>query len=299
MKYILYIPSPVKKLQLEISENEFNELENAKEFLHFVVSHEESYDILISNYIEFEQEILQLTIQNMMYSDPSIDNFYELRMRLNKRLINLLTSVKLYQDLGKHQIPKNFIERGKYQEEIKKLFSSEYDNKKHYKFMEELRKYTQHSGLAIHLTRFNMSRTDSNNDSILEYSVNFSSYSKRLKEDKMFSATKFPEMEDEIDLKIAVRHYIESISSIHISIRKLFSEFTIDSRNKIKAAHTKFNEEFNCNTDYLRVVSVEKKSYVNDIAILLDWDDVRIKLQQKNKRLTKLSKGYITSISKG
>ena len=298
MKYILYIPSPVKKMEIEIEENEFNELEKAKEFLHFIVNHEESYDIIISNYIEFEQEILQLTLQNVMYHDSTSSSFYELRMRLNKRLINLLTSVKLYQDLGIHQIPKYLTERVKYQTEIKKFFSNEYDNKNHYRFMEELRKYTQHAGLAIHLTSFSMSRANSQNSSQLEYSVNFSSYSEQLKKDKMFNGSKFPKMEEEIDLKLAVRHYIESVSFVHSSVRELFKNFTNDSRNKLESAHTKFKEEFKCDTNYLRATGIDRKSNVKDISILLDWDDVRIILQHKNKRLTKLSDGYITSMSK-
>lgn len=298
MEYILYIPSPVKKLQIEISENEFNELENAKDFLHFVITLEESYEILISNYKEFEQEILQLTLQNMLYSEYSTDSFYELRMLLNKRLINMLTSIKLYQDLGVHQIPINIYERSKKQDEIKRLFSKEYDNNIHYKFMEEMRKYTQHAGLPIHLTSFNTRNTGEENKSRHEYSINFSSYSERLKKDKMFNHSKFPELENEIDLKLAVRHYIESMSQVHNSIRELFKELTNNSREKIKSAHAKFHEKYNCNTDYLRAASVGDDLTIRDIAILLDWDDVRIKLQQKNRKLIKLSKGYITSISK-
>ncbi len=294
MKYILYIPSFVKKLELKINKNEFDELDKAKKFLHYIVSHEESYDILISNYIEFEQEILQLTMQNMMYSPYSTNIFYELRMKLNKRLINLLTSVKLYQDLGLHQIPKCFNERGKYQNEIRNLLANEYDNNNHYKFIDELRKYTQHAGLAVHLTSFNMNKANSQR----EYSINLSSYIEKLKKDKMFNATKFSEMDDEIDLKLAVRHYIESISFVHDSIRKLFETFTKKSRKTIESAHAKFKEQLMCNTDYLRAACIKNNSKIKDIAILLDWDDVRIMLQQKNKRLTRLSQGYITSISK-
>jgi len=298
MKSILYIPSPVKKMELEIDENEFMELENAKKFLHFILTHEESYDIVISNYIEFEQEILQLTLQNVMYYDSTSNSFYELRMKLNKRLINLLTSVKLYQDLGMHQIPKFISEREKWQAYLKKLFSNEYDNKNHYRFMEELRKYTQHAGLAIHLTSFSMSTTNSQNSSHFEYSVNFSSYSEELKKDKMFNGSKFSEMKDKIDLKTAVRHYVESISYIHDSIRELFRDFTNDSRNKLESAHKKFKEEFKCDTDYLRAACFDGKSNDKDISLILDWDDVRISLQGKNKKLTKLSSGYITSMSK-
>lgn len=297
-RHILYIQGDLKKQQFEIDEVEFNELEKAKEFLHFVVTHEESYDILVSNFMEFEQEILQLTLQNMLYSEYSTESFYELRMRLNKRLINLLTSVKLYQDLGVHQIPKSIYERAKKQNEIKRFFSKEYDNNIHYKFMEELRRYTQHAGLPIHLTSFNTRNIGEEDKFRHEYSINFSSYSERLKKDKMFNHSKFPELEDEIDLKSAVRHYIESISLVHISIRELFKELMIDSRETIKSAHAKFHEKYKCNTDYLRVVCVEEELTKKDIAILLDWDDVRIKLQQKNRKLIKLSKGYITNISK-
>ncbi|WP_321343021.1 hypothetical protein [uncultured Draconibacterium sp.] len=298
MKYLLYIPSPVKKMELQIDENEYSELEKAKEFLHFIVTHEESYDILISNYVEFEQEILQLTLENMMFRDSGTDIFYELRMRLNKRLINLLTSVKLYQDLGKHLIPKFITERKKYQREIEILFSKEYDNKKHYKFMEELRKYTQHAGLAIHITHFNMKTTNAHTNSRLEYSVNFSLNYERLQRDKMFNVTKFPEMEGEIDLKIAVRHYIESISLVHSSIREIFKDQSNNSRELIKKAHTNFKDQFKCDTYYLRAAKIEGSKRMKDIAILLDWDDVRIRLQQKNRKLTRLSDGYISSISK-
>lgn len=57
MKHILKVFSTVRQLEIEISEKEFIELKEAKEFLHYIANLEESYDIVISNYTEFEQEI--------------------------------------------------------------------------------------------------------------------------------------------------------------------------------------------------------------------------------------------------
>lgn len=234
----------------------------------------------------------------MMYESYSFDDFYSLRMNLNKRLINLLTAVKLYQDLAKHQIPNKIADRKKIQQQIKGFYSNFYDSNIYYKFLEELRKYSQHAGLPIHLTTFKMGRTSLEEDFSLEYTINFASYFERLKKDKMFSSNKFPKMESKIDIKIAVRHYIESISIIHDSIRKLFVDATTNSRNKIKLAHAKFEKEFDCRTDFLNVCKIEDNNITEKIAILLDWDDVRIKLQKKNKVLTNLSKRYITGMTK-
>jgi hypothetical protein len=296
MKYVLYIPSIVKKMKLKINKTDFIELKKAKEFLNYIFNVEESYDILISNYVEFEQEILKLTLQNMIFSDYTSEGFYELKMLLNKRLINLLSSVKLYQDLVKHQIPGYFEDRKKFQNRINNLFATEYDNNEHYKFMEELRKFTQHAGLAIHLTIFNMKRTNLEKNYQIEYSINFASYSDKLKEDKMFNLSKFSKIEEKIDLKIATRHYVQSISIIHESTRKLFEEFAEDYRKVIESAHSKFGKYFNCNTDYLTAGRIEDNTIQEKFTILLDWDNVRIKLQQKNKKLIKLDKSYITSI---
>ncbi len=58
-------------------------------------------------------------------------------------------------------------------QKIKSLFSSEYDNNPEYKFMEELRNYSQHEGIPVKWTTLNCSATESDDERNIEFSVEF------------------------------------------------------------------------------------------------------------------------------
>jgi hypothetical protein len=138
--------------QLAIDEKRFYLLRKSKSCLVAALTIEENYELLISNYLELEKECLSVTCDNMIRRNQGYSEFFDIRLRFNKRLVNLLTSTKLYIDhVGQHVsscIPSTCEEKPN----ISELLSHRYDTHFEYRLMEALRNYVQHRGLAVHST---------------------------------------------------------------------------------------------------------------------------------------------------
>ena len=88
---------------LKIDELEFDKLKRSREVLLSAKAIEEKYDLLASNFFELEKEILIQLTQKMIFDTPSYQHMYEIQSEINRRVVNLLTSTKLYYDhLEKH-----------------------------------------------------------------------------------------------------------------------------------------------------------------------------------------------------
>ncbi len=284
-----------KDIEFIISEEKYELLKKSQQVLRSALSIEEIYEIVISNYFEFEKDTLEITLNNMLYRDISYHNIFESRSTLDRRIINILTAVRLYLDTIIHNALECKNKENFTKNDIKRIISQEYENNKYYKFMEAFRNYVQHYGLAIHLTRRNSSWTSLDEKGQMEYSFNIFSNQDRLRDDKHFKVTSLTEMEEKIDLKLAIRHYIECISNIHDNIRTLIKESVEYSRESLEEINTQF-KELNKKGDYdsLRAKKFDKNEQYESFPLFLKWDDVRIKLQKKNKRLVNLKKCYVT-----
>ena len=69
------------------------------------LSIEEKYEILLSNFIEFEQTALTQVLSNAVRDLDTYDKFFENRVALNARLVNFLSAARLYLD----QLPQHMI----------------------------------------------------------------------------------------------------------------------------------------------------------------------------------------------
>mgnify|MGYP000175543353 FL=1 len=62
MKYLVTILTTGNNPELVINESKFEQLKKAKECLSEILSFEEKYELLLSNYMELEKECLYLKI---------------------------------------------------------------------------------------------------------------------------------------------------------------------------------------------------------------------------------------------
>ena len=134
MKYLVTILTTGNNQELVIDELKFEQLKQAKECLSEILSFEEKYELLLSNYMELEKECLLIPAQNMVYEDNEYMNFFDIKLLFNQRIVNLLTTSRLYIDqLSQH------IKACNLNIDIKSFFSYEYDNNFEYRFMEALK----------------------------------------------------------------------------------------------------------------------------------------------------------------
>ena len=80
---------------LEIDESEYEDYNESNKILSSCLSFEKSYEILISNYIALENEQLTWATLNMV-RNVSEDDFFNLTLSLDRRMVNFLTTARLH-----------------------------------------------------------------------------------------------------------------------------------------------------------------------------------------------------------
>lgn len=293
MKYILGNVS-----KIEISESEYLEFQKARNTLSNALAIEEKYEIVISNYLDFEQEILNVTTKYMIREHLDYSDFFQVRLGLNAKLVNLLTTVRLYTDQLNQNVTECLDDKRNTKDKVKGLFSKEYNENQYYRFMEALRNYAQHRGIPVHWTQQNRRWTSLEDDGLMEYSIELASQRTYLEEDEKMKKTVLAEMDDKVDLKAATRSYVESISRVHDSARNMIADSTDCSRKIIEEAHRRYSKKYSDSLVGLSASKWDGHKQIASISLLLDWDDVQINPQKRNRKLINLSKRYATGIIK-
>jgi len=300
MEYILARASLGYRLKSPISEEKFQELKTAHVTLFQGLQIEEKYDLLIENYIEFEESQIKLALQHAIRTDFDYWQAYQNRSILNRRLSNLLSSTYLYLKSYEQHLKKIYSAEGKSSEAIEsvKNLVVEYEKTNNdFKIMNLLRHHSQHCGLPVHFVSWNSKVIeDSESTPMLEFTLDYSTYSDEVRKGRRDNANALKEAGDNVDLKPAVRKYIECIGTIHKKIQDYIAPIIAKAREAISSEIELYKQKVDPDTVGLTAFAVtEDGKRKTQFTLMLDWDNVRITLQDRNRILKKLSSLYITS----
>lgn len=281
--------------EVEISREEFETLKSAREILADAFAIEEKYEIVVSNFLALEKQLLEVAVTNAVRDTLSYGEFFETRSALNMRLVNLLTATKLYLDQLPQHIADCVPNNADVADAVKRRCSEEYDKNFEYRFMEALRNHVQHRGIPIHSIRQDGHWTSFDESGHMEFSVYIAAQRDVLESDGKFKKAVLAEMTQDVNLLAATRKYVESLSSIHQFVRDLISVSIAAARALIEAAHTKYVKVFDGGLIGLSALEVGDEGVRLSVPLLLDWDDVRLQLQKRNRQLVNMAKRYVTS----
>lgn len=293
-KYFLRIAALGKFPELEIDQTRFEELKASCQILLHALAIEEKYEIIISNFLEVEREATNASVSEMVRNQIEYKDFFDIRMALNIRLVNLLTAVRLCTDQLSSHICACIPLDDNLKAEVKAFFSTEYDASFEYRFMEALRNHVQHSGIPVHRISTGSKWTELE-DGLIEYSLYFGAQKKELSGDDSFKKLVLVEMPDEVNLRSAVRTYIESISRIHKQAREKIKLIVDSARMSLDRAIKDYMVRYGKEPVGLYAYEYQGKEKVNEVLVLTKWDDIRIKLVKRNSELVNLRKRYVTS----
>ena len=282
---------------LDITSTEFKKLKAAKKVLVSGFAIEEKYDVLLANYEEFEKEILNVTLESMLRPHGKYGDFRCYRAKLNQRLINLLATSRLYLDSIERHVSDITTDKDQAKEKVNSLRSGRYDKYFEYRFMEELRNHAQHRGFPIHHSSYNSCLTNVDDPKTkFTFTVDFASEKVFLEEDVKFKKSILNKLDEKIDLKQATRKYIECLSEIHAGVRELVLGKLSEMRDLIMSYRNKFTLEVEDNNVGLYAIAIsDSLEVIAKVPMLLDWDDVRIELLQKNDApITNLARRYVS-----
>ena len=306
MKYYL-TRATLGATDLEIDENEYEDYKESSKVLSNCLSLETSYEILISNYIDLENEQLAWATLSMV-RNVSDDEFFNVTLSLDRRMVNFLATARLH--IEHLQKRGGDCMRGQAVEEVKadiKSFCDAEADKPEYKFMWDLRNEVLHSSLATHWFSFSTSRTNSFDDPTpeFEFSLNFgslkSSFTAGFKPDELDTISS----DDQIDLVSLTRVYMESLSTIQVKFRECVSESVNQARSKMEEAFCRYREVCEDSLIYLELWKVgdldkdKKDKIIEESAFSLFYDDQRIQLQNKTRELVNLRNSHVTGKQAG
>lgn len=206
--------------RVPISPTDFEEARQIKEVVVTLLGFEERFNILIENYGEFERELLNITLDNALSTGVSWGKFTDSLHTLNRRLINLLTTCKLYLDQLHHTLSGLDMPDQDLAGAVREKCSHEYDSRIGYRVMEALRNHVQHRGLPIH----RISHSDKWRDDRIarKHTATVFILPSRLADDPKFKKSvlrELQQMSDVVDLKPLVREYLTGIIAIHQFVR--------------------------------------------------------------------------------
>ena len=294
--YVLKVLTLDPRPEIEINKECFCELKSAKQTLLKALACEEKYEMVIYNYLVLEKEFSGIAIQEMIRSSFRQNDFFALRLSANINIANLLSSSRLYTGSLFKDISACLQDSGG-GEKIKKIVNEEYQNNFHYRFIHELRNYTQHDALPTHSIRIGERLTK--NKHVEGYSDFF--VNKKILSEGNFKREILDEMEEDVNLILAIRHYIEAVSKIHIQARGLIEPQVAEARRCVEAAINRYKVANAENNSVIALYAVSYNELNSEIEkfslpVLLDRDDIRLNLKDKNrKQLSNLHRWYATT----
>jgi hypothetical protein len=257
---------------------------------------EEIYDLVISNYLDFEIVLMESAVHSMVREEYTHDHFFLTRSQFNKRIVNLLTAARMHKDQLKRRVPACLPGDPDAEQTVRQLFSKERDECFEYRFMDKLRNFVQHFGLPVHWTNFQGAWDTLGEDGNLLFWIETGSSKIKLQEDDKFEPSVLNEAPDKIDLRDTIRKYVEAISRVHAGARKLVQESSREARETIENALSSYRKEFAGDIVGLFAFCMDDEDKVLDkIPVMLEWDDIRVQLTKRNPLLVNLSKRYVTS----
>jgi hypothetical protein len=168
--------------EIPLSGERFDRLKRAWSVHVATLAIEEKFDLAISNFAEFEQELLSLSVRHLIRRDHQWDQMSTDRLLLNRRLINLLSTCRLYIDQVKHDTGSAELPNGT-RELFKRALAKEYDRSLGYRVMEALRNFMQHKSLPVTGISYPIARREKDEKAFFRFGIGLGLSVERLDDD--------------------------------------------------------------------------------------------------------------------
>lgn len=266
-----------RRKTVTITEDEFLALENARHVLSEALEFEQRYELLVGNFIAMELAITELCLRSTVEPQYAYSDIARVIQETNRHIVNLLTAARSYIDQVKQDfkmLPLN----PTFFEAVKTLLREEYDSSLEYRFMEALRNYTQHC--AFPATGFSDAAVLDHDANGWAESLTISASKEELFQDKEFKQKFLEALPAKIDLRHYGRGYVRCLGKAHIALRSLVDPMVVESRNLLDTTIKTYSDGGAHPTVGLGARRLGTQP--QDIPVLTDWDDVRLKLAKKN-----------------
>jgi hypothetical protein len=289
MKYQLTKRITTCQHHVDISQEYFEKLKSNKEFLIQALSIEEKLNLILENYSEFELELLRISVRNLVFNRCNYSSLVTDIYSINRRIINLLTTCRLYKDQVCHNIHTIYGSESTQVSEFKKQSHSEYDSVFGYRVMEAMRNYAQHCDLPIKEISNQHQWIETSDGKRRKYTVKLLVDVASIAQNGNFKASVLKELKSQgslVELTPLIRQYIESIGRIHLKVRELIRSELLESDNNLLQAISLYQESTNDRSHkfvHAVALSMDSSNCVELVEIFNDFIDRRKMLEHQNQ----------------
>jgi hypothetical protein len=286
---------------IEISREEFIQLQRARANIFAALSIEELLDNTVENFLELEGDMLTTGLRRGVTLDWRWNSFVEDRQRVNRRLGNLLSSARQLIDSTPLQLEKIFGPDSAAATELKKAQSYAYDGSFAYRLMEALRNHTQHQGMPVGEISVPHSRETVKGVVRWGCTLKAKILISELAENERFKKTIANELasrgEEELDLFPLVREYLGGIGAAFRKLRECMNVDVKRWESMLRAAVRRGRETFSVGVIGLAAVEHDLVSLEYTQTCWLDEDPLqRLELlATKNRILHVVASKYVAS----
>lgn len=270
-------------LQLGISRARYDELAHARTVLSDAFTFEQRYELLLGNFIAMELAFTEISLRSKLEPQFGYSDSAAILSGANRHVVNFLTALKSYID----QAPQDFkcLELDpRFGKVVKQELEAAFERSSDYRFIYTLRNHVQHSANPIH--GFEGDADPKGDPNAWVESVRLNSNRTSLEEDKEFKKKVLEEQPQKIDVRRRVRQAMNEIGLVHLALRAVTDDHVKRAR---KAAEAAIKEYLGAGAESsVGLVATRVGDIKSDVAVFLDWDDVRVQLAQKNGRAPRL-----------
>ncbi len=287
---------------VDLTKSEYENLLAARNGLLVTLQIEESFDLLVDDYLEFETTILKSSFKNIVrftldYFTASTD-----RRLFNRTIMHLLTTSRSYIDQSRHHLSTLFGAESIELATFNKTIEEQYNTIPSYRIIDSIRNFVQHRGWPVHDVHYDFRRINKAEEEKILFSVIPFITLKYLDEDKKIKKSIKDELRKsgkQADIRPLTREYIESLGQIHTKLRQIMNTNLLIWETAISDLPNKF-DELSANDrllgyDLRQIINNEK---VESSLMLANIIELRKNLETKNRDLVNLSKCFVTSETK-
>ena len=251
---------------IKIDEEKWAQLKRNKEVEVHYHTIEQKYDVLIGNYIQFEEKLLAEALEYAIRSSEKMHDGIS-SLSISRMVINLLMSIGLYVEQTENRHIKELGLSSEKLDVIKKSLSK-IKKSPSLKFIKELRNFSMHNDLPLHNFSFGGSWEQikgEDEDKLGQFIVPMSN-TERLRSDKHFKNSaleNIPEKKGYIDLRHPIRVCMSDISKFHVELRKVFEKSFQEVKQLVTGTVDEYKSSTGSKYDYCYAFHEDESLYLS------------------------------------
>lgn len=291
MRYIIRSSYIENTYAEAIAPEMFQIIKRCRRVLTAALEIEEIFDNLVSNYLEIESKCFELTSRSLVRRVVGYREGNEALASINLVFVNYLSTARAYVDKIGSAAARCLQDSVAIEAKasVAQLLAQQYDAEFGYRFMEALRNHVQHSGSALHILNPGTLHTNSETESrrSRELFLNPLCSKEQLLERGGFKAQVLKESPETVNLLETARVHLRGLSRVQRAVRALVEHAAVDAADQIKGAQAVLEGKVTGSLNATEAVLLSDTDDVQDrVPLLLQWDDVRLWLAQRNSGIS-------------